>query len=79
MFAANKLWRPVVEPEFRHGQQRFLTNQPDSLLREGKFAKVNILTGTADEISSTAQSKFGYYVFNDDFLCSLCWTHRYYK
>ena len=41
-------WAPVVELD--HGQQRFLTDEPNRLFEEGKFARVNVMAGiTADE------------------------------
>lgn len=44
-------WRPVIEPDF--GQERFLTEQPETMYREGNFARVNVMVGiTADEFVS---------------------------
>ena len=44
-------WLPVVEPDL--GQERFFTDEPNKLLRNGNFAKVNVMIGvTADEFIS---------------------------
>lgn len=57
------MWRPVIEIKRgrehvdHRDRQRFLTGQPDRLLREGKFAKVNILLGTSDELFASAISE----------------------
>lgn len=37
------LFKPVIEPDF--GQERFLTQDPNCLLKNGHFPKVEILTG----------------------------------
>lgn len=51
------LYYPVVEPDF--GQERFLTDNPTCLLKAGKFAKVEILTGITEyEFLSSAICKF---------------------
>lgn len=44
-------WQPVVEPDFE--QERFLVDQPNQLLKQGLFAKVNVMIGiTSDEFIS---------------------------
>lgn len=44
-------WYPVVEPDF--GQERFLTDDPTKLFREGNFERVPIISGvTNDEFAS---------------------------
>ena len=44
-------WYPVVEPDF--GQERFLTDDPTKLFREGHFERVPIISGvTNDEFAS---------------------------
>ena len=41
-------WQPVVEENY--GQERFLTDQPTTLLAAGNFSRVNVMMGiTADE------------------------------
>ncbi|XP_011645491.1 esterase FE4-like [Pogonomyrmex barbatus] len=48
------IWAPVVEPEV-HGVERFLTEQPVDLIRQGKFHKVPLIVGvTKDEFSGVA-------------------------
>lgn len=37
------LYKPVIERDF--GQERFLTQHPSCGIRQGKFQRVNILTG----------------------------------
>lgn len=37
------LWKPVIELDF--GQQRFLTDHPVKLFKEGKFTQIPILAG----------------------------------
>lgn len=44
------LWGPVVEPDL--GQTRYLETDPDTLLKNGSFARVPVLIGiTADEFA----------------------------
>lgn len=44
-------WYPVIEPDF--GQERFLTDDPTKLFREGDFERVPIISGiTNDEFAS---------------------------
>lgn len=51
------LFKPVIEREF--GQERFLTQHPTCLIRQGKFQKVDILTGlTQYEFVNPAVSEF---------------------
>lgn len=41
-------WWPVIEPDF--GQERFITDDPVTLFRNGNFARVPAVLGrTADE------------------------------
>ncbi|KAJ6643532.1 Juvenile hormone esterase [Pseudolycoriella hygida] len=40
------LFKPVVERDF--GQERFLTQDPNCLMKNGQFAKVDILTGITE-------------------------------
>lgn len=40
------LWSPVIEPDF--GQERFLTDNPTSLYRAGKFQRVPVLAGITE-------------------------------
>lgn len=47
----------MVEQNFGHGHERFLTDQPTTLVSKGKFAKINVMTGTSDELFSIAESK----------------------
>ncbi|CAO1378626.1 unnamed protein product [Diamesa serratosioi] len=45
------LWYPVIEPDF--GQERFLTDDPTKLFRDGNFERVPIISGvTNDEFAS---------------------------
>lgn len=37
------LFKPIIERDF--GQERFLTEDPTCFVRQGKFQKINILTG----------------------------------
>jgi acetylcholinesterase len=39
-------WAPVVEQD--HGQERFLTDEPNHLFEQGKFAKVNVMAGITE-------------------------------
>lgn len=51
------IWAPVVERDF--GQERFLTDEPNTLLQSGNFSKVNVMVGiTADEFISPVRSEF---------------------
>lgn len=47
-------WTPwIVEPDF--GQERFMTDDPSVLFREGNFSRVNVIAGiTAHEFISPA-------------------------
>lgn len=48
-------WLPVVETI---GTERFLTDEPNDLYRNGNFSNVNVLTGvTADEFISPVACK----------------------
>ncbi|XP_044727814.1 esterase E4-like [Chrysoperla carnea] len=40
------IWKPVVEPA--HSGEKFLTDDPNKLFKEGKFTKVPILCGITD-------------------------------
>ncbi|KAK2575833.1 hypothetical protein KPH14_007208 [Odynerus spinipes] len=42
------IWSPVVEPEV-HGVERFLTGQPEDLIREGKINEVPLIIGSTSE------------------------------
>lgn len=54
------LYKPVIERDF--GQERFLTEHPSCLISQGKFQKVDILTGlTQYEFVNPAISKFRKY------------------
>lgn len=45
-------WLPVVE---LLGDEKFLTDDPNTLFRDGNFSRVNVMTGvTADEFISPA-------------------------
>lgn len=59
-FAKNQpiiLYKPVIERDF--GQERFLTEHPTCLIKEGKFQQVDILTGlTQYEFVNPAISEF---------------------
>lgn len=37
------LWKPVIEPDF--GQERFLTEDPTKLFKNGEFSQVPVLAG----------------------------------
>lgn len=37
------LWKPVVEKD--HGQERFLTDNPTRLFRQGRFHRVPVMAG----------------------------------
>lgn len=51
------LYKPVIERDF--GQERFLTQHPTCLIRQGQFQKVDILTGlTQYEFVNPAVSEF---------------------
>lgn len=51
------LFKPVIERDF--GQERFLTEDPTCLIRQGQFPKVDILTGlTQYEFVNPAVRKF---------------------
>lgn len=50
------LWMPVVEDDF--GQERFFTDQPNNLFKNGNFAKVPVIVGiTADEVTTPINCK----------------------
>lgn len=50
-------WLPVVEPEL--GQERFLPEDPTTLLRNGSFAKVPVIIGvTENEFGKRAARLF---------------------
>lgn len=50
------VWLPVIEHDF--GQERFLSENPTKLFRQGRFAKVPIITGiTKYEFLGPALSK----------------------
>lgn len=52
------LYKPVIERDF--GQERFLTEDPTCLMHQGKFQKVDILTGlTQYEFINPAVCEFG--------------------
>jgi hypothetical protein len=58
-------WGPVVEQNY--GQERFLTGEPNELFQQGRFSKVNILTGiTADEFMLPIAGEFLSYVETAD-------------
>lgn len=40
------VWKPVVEPDF--GQERFLTDSPTRLFRQGRFARVPVIAGITE-------------------------------
>lgn len=40
------VWKPVVEPDF--GQERFLTDNPTRLFRQGRFARVPVIAGITE-------------------------------
>jgi carboxylesterase type B len=47
------IWNAVIEPDF--GQDRFLTENPHTLLAKGAYEKVPVLTGiTKDELAFSA-------------------------
>lgn len=46
-------WTPLLEPDL--GQERFITEDPSVLFREGNFTKVNVIMGiTSHEFISPA-------------------------
>lgn len=51
----SSFWRPVIEIDF--GQTRFLTNDIETSIRQGKFPKIPVLSGTSDEYFSSAVGK----------------------
>ena len=49
-------WLPVIEPDF--GQERFFTDDPNNLIKTGKFNRVPVIIGiTADEFISPVISE----------------------
>lgn len=47
------MWKPVVEPDF--GQERFLTDNPTRLFRQGRFTRVPVMAGITElEFASPA-------------------------
>ena len=52
------MWRPVIEPEVP-GQERFLSDAPENLIRESLFSKVPVITGVdKDEFGGVITSKY---------------------
>ncbi|EZA54386.1 Esterase FE4 [Ooceraea biroi] len=72
------VWLPVVEPEI-HGVERFLSEQPNDLIKQGNFHKVPLIAGiTKDEfggviVALDQQHKLG----NDSILEEL--NHDWYR
>lgn len=65
------VWKPVVEHDF--GQERFLTENPTKLFRQGRFYRVPVMTGVTEyEFLYPAIGKIGFYF---DFSSSVTTVH----
>lgn len=68
------IWYPVVERDF--GQERFLTENPTKLFRQGRFMRVPVIAGITEfEFLGPAIGKNTYYTYMLSFISFLSFRH----